>query len=493
MMKRIFKYIYIPSFLLMCLACNQDFSPNLPAFEELEYPEAKPLEADTLMGIWGGANRWGDTNQSFFEQAYQIAFQSVEDGEAVVSHWFTDAMTECRDSIMNMEYTYTFDGSSICLTPKSIEAANGARQLYAIHYGDNMLKLYVQTTTHIDSVCSLTRIGAPTPSITSVDKTLPQVGETIVISGRNLQFVDHVFLPTSGGEMEIKDFVPGSKEIRLTLPDADYAPGSIRCYSSSARQSCFTPAYMFRYDCVFLKNFSTAGTKAPYLGTEFEYSISSMGTIQSNAKNLSGSSLPAGHCLELFQNDFYQPDSLLTFFNNTPAALPLATGTDDKKGYIRLSSGDSFKRVLEQCVGDLDVATPAADAALQMDIFVYSDGLPEWKTGYLSWRFNKDTHSLTSSMVANVAMWDKETVCSFETGWKTFTIPLLSFPQASKSGFDTLGSITQTLLKSNLQTIVTFVNYTLDASHPAQALEKFQFNIANVRLVPYKTPENVEM
>ena len=42
------------------------------------------------------------------------------------------------------------------------------------------------------------------------------------------------------------------------------------------------------------------------------------------------------------------------------------------------------------------------------------------------------------------------------------------------------------------QTILTLVNFPLDDMHPAQELDMFQFSIADVRLVPYKTPSNVK-
>ena len=53
-----------------------------------------------------------------------------------------------------------------------------------------------------------------------------------------------------------------------------------------------------------------------------------------------------------------------------------------------------------------------------------------------------------------------------------------------------LGGLIGQLKSSNLQTIIKLVNYPLDALHPVQALDSFQFCIANMRLVPYATPAN---
>lgn len=122
-----------------------------------------------------------------------------------------------------------------------------------------------------------------------------------------------------------------------------------------------------------------------------------------------------------------------------------------------------------------------------------SDGRPEWSTGYLSWRLNKDQNSLESSMLANVAMWEKGVPTSFAGGWKTLTIPLATFSAVTSNvAMSTLGGLISSLKSSNLQTILTLVNFPLDDMHPAQELDMFQFSIADVRLVPYKTPSNVK-
>ena len=187
------------------------------------------------------------------------------------------------------------------------------------------------------------------------------------------------------------------------------------------------------------------------------------------------------------------PDSLLSFFGEAPVDWPLATKTDDKKGYLRFSTADRFQHVLDNCAGGLTAMTPCADAAIQMDIYVMSDGRPEWSTGYLSWRLNKDQNSLESSMLANVAMWEKGVPASFAGGWKTLTIPLTTFSAVTSNvAMSTLGGLISSLKSSNLQTILTLVNFPLDDMHPAQELDMFQFSIADVRLVPYKTPSNVK-
>lgn len=126
-----------------------------------------------------------------------------------------------------------------------------------------------------------------------------------------------------------------------------------------------------------------------------------------------------------------------------------------------------------------------------MDLYVVSDGVPEWKTGYLSWRFNKDGSNTSGDLLANVVGWSAEEPMSFAGGWRTFTIPLSAFEAMNGSGaYSTLGGLASQLKANNRQTIVTFVNYNLGGLPPMQALQSFQFCIANIRLVPYVTPAN---
>ena len=386
----VYKTIGAIFMMLGLYSCSEDLdAPVLPEVKSITIPQGVTLSKDQLFGVWGATTAYGDEADNHFEQQYEIAFQSVEDGEAVLSHWYTDAASETRDSVVGMEYTYTFDGATIELTPKTSYAAKGAAPIKAIHIGGNRLLLLTQNKSKTDTICTMTRKGDPIPSITSVDRTLPQPGETVTITGRNLQFVDHIFLPTRTGEVEVTDVTVGSKEIKLVIPNADFQAGSIRCQSTGAGISCYSPAYMFCYDGIYMHNFNRFGKSAPYTGTEFEYSIKSMGTIISKAVNLSSTNLPSGHHLE--NAAVVNPDSLLSIFGNVPIAWPVSGKTDNTGfGYIRFSSGDRFQYVLDHCNGLLTSRTPCTEVAIQMDIYVTTGGQPVWNTGYVQYRLNKD-------------------------------------------------------------------------------------------------------
>ena len=490
-LKHISQYLPAAAAAFVLASCSEDLdSPVLPDAAGIAVPAAQPLAADRLFGVWEAETSYGDNNQNYFAEQYRIDFSDVSDAEAVYSHWFTDAENGICDSVCNMEYTYEFDGSTVTLTPKQAEAAAGAAVITATHTGSNRLLLTTTADGRTDSICTLTRTGDPEPAITGVDRTLPVAGEVVTVSGRNLQFVDRVYLPTADGEVEVADFTHGSKQISFTLPAADYAQGSLRLESASAGVSCYSPAYMFCYGTVFFHNFNSSGLSKPYAGSEFEYTISDMGQLKSNASNLSSANLPEGHSL-LSAPGVAHPDSLLSFFGDAPKEWPVAKKTDDKVGYLRFSGGDRFQYALDHSGGLFTERTPCSDLAIQMDIYVVSDGVPEWRTGYLSWRLTKDQNSLTSSMLANVAGWERGTPMSFADGWHTFTIPLSAFSVTTGTGaYSTLGGLINQLRASNIQSMLTLVNFTLDGMHPATALGSFQFNIANIRLVPYSTPAN---
>jgi hypothetical protein len=159
---------------------------------------------------------------------------------------------------------------------------------------------------------------------------------------------------------------------------------------------------------------------------------------------------------------------------------------------LRFSTCDRFQYALNHADGLYLGVTSTSKMAVQMDIYVSTNGQPKWNSGYISYRLNKDQNSLTSSTVANVAGWDGYDIMDFSDGWLTFTIPLTAFPMATQTGLTSLSAFIASLRASKLQTIFTFVNYTLDSSHPARDMNSFQFNIADMRLVTTAIPESVK-
>lgn len=475
---------------LMAGSCSQDIdAPTLPMAESVTIAQGVTLSADVLFGVWEGKTiQTGTTKNNTFEQTYRLDFQSVDDAEVLVSHWFADARTNDRDSVMNMTYHYSFDGTSATMKPLT----KGLSTMKVVHIGNTQMELYAIEGNSISKVCTLVRTSDPEPVITSVDRTLPQVGEVVTVSGRNLQFVDHLYLPTTAGELEVTNFTKSSRQIQFEVPNANYVPGAIRGQATGAHVSTYSPAYMFCSNSIFFKTFSTDGGSKPYwTGTDYENTIginNGASDMCKIATPIDAANIPAGHALSGKQ--VKNPDHFLSFFGDTPKAWPVDTSLDPNNGHIRFSFGDCIQRVLDNSEGLLTADTKCADVAIQMDVYVYSDGEPVWKTGFISFRMDKDqSKSLTQGWFAQTAMWDINTTASFADGWKTFTIPLPAFTEL-ENAYETLGKLSAYLLSKKKVAIVKFLNYQLDATHPAQELSAFQFCMANMRLVSTKAIAN---
>ena len=463
----------------LLVGCKEDiYAPELPQPQSATLPTPVSLDAERIIGVWNTAEQ---TNR------YTVEFTSVEDGDAILSHTFVNAATTMVDSVVGLNYTYTLSDGVITMTPSAEAALVGAAPITAIHIGNNQLELFATNAGYTNRICTLHRTSGPKPVITAVNKTLPQAGETVIVTGRNLLYVDKVFLPVADGWKEATAVQVTSKTVQFVVPAADYVQGAIRLDVTEDNTSVFSPAYMFATKGIFMHTFNEYGTtKADhYAGTEFEYTINDMGQLRSNANYLAAANLPDGHSLK--GSSVLSPDSMLSFFGKTPVDWQVASGADDKKGYVRFSTGDRLQTVLARYAGDADAPfnaqTKCADLAIQMDLYVVQNGQPQWQTGYLSYRLNKNNSATGSASVANLAFWSAEQPMDFSSGWQTVTVPLSAFSMTNNLSLE---AFINTLLTGNLQTIFTFMNYELDALHPATAVTDCQFSIANLRLVPIK-------
>ena len=476
--------------LTLLASCNKDIeAPSLSAPESVTVTQGTTLSADQLFGIWEGTTAVGTDNTNYFDQSYRIEFQSVDDAEALFSHWFTNATSALRDSVCNLAYNYEFNGTTVELTPQATATAAGAVKIKAVHTGNNQMVLYAIKDQVTTSMCTLTRTGDPEPSVTGVDRTLPKAGERVTLTGRNLQFVDHLYLPTATGEVEVADFTATSKQIQFVVPQATLVPGHVRCQATGAHVNAYSPA-MFCSNCVFFRDFSTQGTKSPYTGTEFENTINITQSLFDKVTVNRSDNLPEGHALKGVTG-IVNPDYMLCFFGDTPTAWAVDAGLDPGTGMLRFSLGDRMQYVINHADGMVTAKSKCKEVAIEMDIYVSSNGQPVWNTGFMSFRLDKDQgKSLTQSWFAQTAMWELDTPVSFADGWKTYTIPLSTFRVTESETYATVGALASYLTKNKKQAIIKLLNYQLDATHPAQALSSFQFCIANMRLVPYGIPAN---
>ena len=462
------KYSFILILCVLLYGCKDSiYAPELPQPQSAALPVAVDLDAARIAGLW-------QTPQQ--DNRYTVEFTAVEDGEAILSHYFINASTTMEDSIVGLSYRFTYANGVIRMNPSAEAAAKGAKSITAIHVGKEQLELFTANKEYTNRICVLRRTAGPQPTIVSVNKTLPQAGETVIVTGRNLQNIDKVFLPATDGWKEATSVQATSKTVQFVVPTAQYVQGALRLDVTEEGSSVLSPAYMFATKGILMHSFS---------GSEFDYTISALGKTLDHAVALSATNLPASH--PLYGTSVVSPDSMLSFFDNAPISWPVASGPDNKKGYLRFSTGDRLNTVLARYIGDADAPfnaqTKCADLAFQLDIYVVQDNQPKWKTGYLSYRLNKDRNKTGEASVANLAFWSTEQPMDFTSGWQTVTIPLSAFTMTNSQSLE---QFINTLLTGNLQTIFTFVNYELDALHPATEVSNCQFSIANLRLVPIK-------
>ena len=462
------KYSYILILCVLLYGCKDSiYAPELPQPQSAALPAAVDLDAARIAGLW-------KTEPA--DNRYTAEFTAVEDGEAIISHYFTNASTTMDDSIVGLNYRFTYSKGVLLMTPSAEAVTKGATTITAVHVGNEKLELFTSNRDHTNRIATLHRVSGPQPTIVSVSKTLPFAGETVIVTGRNLQNVDKVLLPAADGWKEATAVQATSKTVQFVVPAGDYVQGALRLDVTEDGSSVLSPAYMFATKGILMHSFS---------GSEFDYTISALGKTLDHAVALSATNLPASH--PLYGTSVVSPDSMLSFFDNAPISWPVASGPDNKKGYLRFSTGDRLNTVLARYIGEADAPfnaqTKCADLAFQLDLFVVQDNQPQWKSGYLSYRLNKDRNKTGEASVANLAFWSAEQPMDFTSGWQTVTIPLSAFTMTNSQSLE---QFINTLLTGNLQTIFTFVNYELDALHPVTEVSNCQFSIANLRLVPIK-------
>lgn len=150
---------------VLLAACHSNDSlPVIPSQLEASLPTGEELPLASLPGVWRGTPALTGTAADDFTQTYEVDFSAVNEGEAIVSHWYTDASTESADSVVDLAYTYLCAGTQLILKPTATAAAQGASRLIGIYAGEGNLHLYTGTEEGVSRVACLTRSDAR-PSI----------------------------------------------------------------------------------------------------------------------------------------------------------------------------------------------------------------------------------------------------------------------------------------------------------------------------------------
>ena len=319
-------------------------------------------------------------------------------------------------------------------------------------------------------------IRASSPSVTSVDNTLPQPGEKVTVYGSNLQETTHLTLP---GGVEVTDGITSDEDGKwysFTMPSGVTKSGSIT--SQGANGTAVTPAYFNNNDC-YIINFDGKGTLGGWSAT---YKSEDLVDDPLNTGR--------GKVVQLV------PQSVLDGDNGGikagANALLWATAGND-------GPDDDWTRMLSY----IPATTPLDSVALQFDVYVpgswtgtgqlefsLQNNLSNYGFGSGGTKYNKDY--MTQAYVW-VPWMDPETgaTSAFTTGrrWQTITIPLSKFGRyTNKDGKYTFQNVVDDRNAGSYRNFVFLlvnsdIEYDDDVTYAA-SLFNLKVYIDNLRIVP---------
>lgn len=340
-----------------------------------------------------------------------------------------------KDSVTDREVTFARLGQLIRLEGSGF---TGLKKIYVNGYDtyfnnalmtDNNVWVTLNSKTPVDKADASVRntitlvkdngsytyqftIRASAPSVSRVDNTLPQPGETVTVYGSNLQETTHLTLP---GGIEVTDGITSDEDgewYSFTMPSGVTESGSIT--SEGANGTAVTPAYFNNNDC-YIINFDGKGALGSWSATYGSGDLvdDPLGTGR-------------GKVVELVPDSILEAGGIKAGAN----ALLWATAGND-------NADDDWNRMTSFISG----STPVDSVALQFDVYVpdtwnlsgqleisLQNNLSNYGYGSGGTKYNKDY--LTQAFVW-VPWMDTETGASsaFTTGsrWQTVTVPLSSF------------------------------------------------------------------
>ena len=268
-------------------------------------------------------------------------------------------------------------------------------------------------------------IRAAVPSISSISRTLPHAGETVVVNGANLQETSKIILP---GGIEITDVVsdPDGEWYSFVMPDGVTEGGSIT--SEGANGTAITPA-MFNEKRGIILDFDGNGDQGSWSATY------SPDQLADDPLNLNGKCCPAVPADVLAEGGIK---------NGAHGSGWFTAGNDNEY--------DEWSRFYDV----IPSTTPVEDIAFQFDVYVPE----EWSgAGYLEFTFQnnlggygwgssntKDTESTDNGYMSAVCWvpWldDAGTIVPYKTdGWQTVTIPVSKVGRYQNAGKFTMADL----------------------------------------------------
>lgn len=340
--------------------------------------------------------------------------------------------------------------------------------------GDDVLnpedKNKIRIVTAYDEPCVYNFIIRPyTPTISGVSNKMPVPGGYFYIEGKYLErkYIDYIRL----GEVELAyEEVIGKEGTMLKV----YVPADAVCNHGcqltiiSEDLEIVAEQYMCYGEGLFLRTFSK----------DEQGDVEGGGPMLSSIYHTTEGQLPVS-----IGTDLPCPEYILSLGNGT-TTLPYQT-SESNFTIFRFNGANCIKRVIDNSGLAM---TPLEDLSIQMEVYMSQP----WKSGFLAWRFNKNNSTKkNNSRTYNIIPWTNDEPFVFEDyGWRTITIPFTSFPGMITTSIVTLEDLYGALYVSQWGTrvgMLSVFNYNVEGDNRIyQAMDNFQLNIANIRIVPMK-------
>lgn len=321
-------------------------------------------------------------------------------------------------------------------------------------------------------------IRAAAPSVSSVDNTLPQPGETVTVSGANLQEITSITLP--GGIAVDPSTIQSDEDgewYSFIMPEGVTESGSIT--AEGANGTAVTPAYFNNNQC-YIINFDGLGTQGSWSATF-------------SSDDLVDDPLNSGRgkvCMVL-------PQSVLDeggLKAGVSSSKPFATaGNDD--------ADDDWNRMTSFIPG----TTPVDSVALQFDVycpeawdltgqieFSIQNNLSTYGYGSANTKYNADYLQQAYAWVPWLNREDGSHE-AFTTGerWQTITIPLSQFgnyTETEKAGPWTFQNVIDDKNAGSYRNFMIYfcnpdLEFSDDISYPSSLFNQ-KIYIDNLRIVP---------
>lgn len=427
------------------------------------------------------------------------AYPSGNDPVTVSKVYLDDA--DAKDSIYEREVTFARLGQTLRLEGTNF---GGTKQILVNGYDtyfntslvtNNSMILQLQSKTPVSSAVDSVRnkiqfvknsgiytytftIRAASPQIKSINNTMPAAGETIVVSGENLQETNKVILP---GGKEVTDITNASgdedgKWFSFVMPEGVTGSGSIM--TEGANGTAVSAKYFNNSDCMIL-NFDGQGSQGYWSWTETGSMINNEDLVDDPLNS------GRGKVCQLV------PERLLK--NGIAAGKSRAAevwtagngnATDDWTNWYNI----------------IPASTPLIDVALQFDIYVPE----EWtSTGYIQVNLANNSsftgygsNESSSIGVAYYIPWLKNNNrVSFKTeGWQIITIPLSEFgrfaSEIADSKTPTFGELSEYRNGTDYRNFgMAFINSDLEIGDVTFSSSVFnqKIYVDNFRIVPCKS------